>query len=199
MATQNVDIEGTSISASQMLKFFRLASLPGHVNRQTFQAYLEKRNPFEDKVAVQVAATKFVIDIPSNLTIVQMVEFGKYNWVNNLIAKRLQLDQTLVGKWECELLNPTGDSSSEQVSMLCSQDGWQSARIDHTLMFGATYPNEQRKHSVAGLGSCCQDMFDNRVVLVLNSSRRYRDLDLHSWYGEWGSHYRFLRVRRLGT
>jgi hypothetical protein len=47
MATK-VDIAGTNISASQMSEFFRLASLPSgsHVNRDTFQAYLERRNPF---------------------------------------------------------------------------------------------------------------------------------------------------------
>lgn len=46
MATK-VDIAGTSISASQMSEFYRLAALSdGHVNRATFQAYLERRNPF---------------------------------------------------------------------------------------------------------------------------------------------------------
>ena len=46
MATK-VDIVGTSISASQMSEFYRLAALPvSHVNRVTFQAYLERRNPF---------------------------------------------------------------------------------------------------------------------------------------------------------
>src|SRR3989344_4952885 len=46
MATK-VDIAGTDITASQMSEFYRLAALPGgHVNRGTFQAYLERRNPF---------------------------------------------------------------------------------------------------------------------------------------------------------
>src|SRR3989344_1486317 len=46
MATK-VDIAGTDITASQLSEFYRLAALPGgHVNRATFQAYLEKRNPF---------------------------------------------------------------------------------------------------------------------------------------------------------
>lgn len=47
MATDKVDIAGTDITASQMKEFYRLAALAGgHVNRGTFQAYLEKRNPF---------------------------------------------------------------------------------------------------------------------------------------------------------
>jgi len=46
MATK-VDIAGTDITASQLSEFYRLAALPGgHVNRATFQAYLERRNPF---------------------------------------------------------------------------------------------------------------------------------------------------------
>lgn len=46
MATK-VDIAGTSISASQMGEFYRLAAISdSHVNRATFQAYLERRNPF---------------------------------------------------------------------------------------------------------------------------------------------------------
>jgi len=48
MATKHVDIAETNgISASQMSEFFRLAAIPGsHVNRDTLQAFLEKRNPF---------------------------------------------------------------------------------------------------------------------------------------------------------
>ena len=48
MATK-VDIAETSISAPQMTEFFRLAALPGgsHVNHDTFQAYLERRDPFD--------------------------------------------------------------------------------------------------------------------------------------------------------
>jgi len=43
----NVDIAGTNITVSQMSEFFRLSALPGgHVNRATFQAYLERGNPF---------------------------------------------------------------------------------------------------------------------------------------------------------
>jgi hypothetical protein len=42
-----IDIAGTNISAPQMSEFFRLAALPeNHVNRATFQAYLEGRSPF---------------------------------------------------------------------------------------------------------------------------------------------------------
>lgn len=55
MATK-VDIAGTSISAPQMSEFFRLAAvLESFINGATFQAYLERRNPFpqpEEKVAL---------------------------------------------------------------------------------------------------------------------------------------------------
>ncbi|MEI7749555.1 MAG: hypothetical protein WCJ25_00970 [Candidatus Moraniibacteriota bacterium] len=48
MATDRVDIVGTNgISASQMSEFFRLANIPGsHINHDTIQALIEKRNPF---------------------------------------------------------------------------------------------------------------------------------------------------------
>ncbi len=46
MATK-VDIAGTNITAPQMKEFHDMASRPGsHVNRATFQLYLERRNPF---------------------------------------------------------------------------------------------------------------------------------------------------------
>ena len=42
-----IDIAETNISASQMSEFYRLAALQGsHVDRVTFQAYLERCNPF---------------------------------------------------------------------------------------------------------------------------------------------------------
>lgn len=197
MATQ-VDIAETNISASQMLEFFRLAALQGHVNRQSFQAYLEKRNPFEDSCTAQAASTKFVIDILPNLTIAQMVELGKYNWANELVSKNFQADSTLVGKWECELLNPIGDRSSERALHLCNVDGWQGASVDHTLLFGATYPKVQLENWVVGLGSSCQWDGD-RNVPVLYSGVGERWLSLDDWLGVWGSGCRFLRVRRLSA
>lgn len=48
MATDKVDIaETNAISASQMSEFFRLAGIPdSHINRKTFQAFLERRSLF---------------------------------------------------------------------------------------------------------------------------------------------------------
>jgi hypothetical protein len=52
MATKHVDIAETNgISASQMNEFFRLAAIPGsHINRRTFQAFIEKRDPFGSRL-----------------------------------------------------------------------------------------------------------------------------------------------------
>lgn len=56
MATK-VDIAETNISASQMKEFWRLAALPegSHVNRDTFQDYLERRNPFVQREEITPA------------------------------------------------------------------------------------------------------------------------------------------------
>ena len=144
-------------------------------------------------------ATQFVIDIPAGLTITQMVELGKYNWVNENVKTKFELDPTLVGKWECELVEPKKSITSESASKLCSDDGWMPAQVDHLLMFGSTYPKLQRQNWIVGLGSSCQNKFDHRVVPVLFSDDRSRDLDLSYWGIDWNSDCRFLRVRRLGT
>ncbi len=50
--TTKVGIEGTNLTASQLVEFFRLAALPdSHINRVTVQAFIERRNPFESVVA----------------------------------------------------------------------------------------------------------------------------------------------------
>lgn len=53
MATK-VDIDQTSITAGQQKQFWELATTLGtHVNRTTFQAYIEGRNPFEKQTRIE--------------------------------------------------------------------------------------------------------------------------------------------------
>jgi hypothetical protein len=49
MASPKLDIAEASISASQLSELLKLAAQPGtHVNRESLQAYIERRNPFSE-------------------------------------------------------------------------------------------------------------------------------------------------------
>lgn len=150
------------------------------------------------KVVAQAATLKFVIEIPTDLTITQMVQLGKYNWANEHIGKLFKSDPTLTGKWECELIEAKKSISSKAANELCNQDGWESAKVDHLLIFGATYPEIQRKNWIVGLGSYAH-LNGQLCVLVLNSYRARRYISLYGWFDVWDKDYRFLRVRKLSA
>lgn len=140
--------------------------------------------------------SEFVINIPLGLTFAEMVKMGKYTWVNEWMVKGFEADQTLVGRWKCDLVLPKRVISTKRGVKLCSDDGWTAPKIDHLLLFGLTFPQEQIKGCIVGLGSTCIGEFKNLTAPFLSAGVRGRGLGLICLSSKLQTTYRILRVRK---
>jgi hypothetical protein len=68
----------------------------------------------------------------------------------------------------------------------------------HGLAFGAAFPEQQRKYSIACLGSSAR-VGVGRGVVCLYGSASGRDLDLGDWFGGWGDDWCFLGVQEVSA
>lgn len=98
---------------------------------------------------------KFIIDIPENVTIHEMVARGNYNWVQSQITEWFIMDSSCAGKWECSLVAPDKDwfSLAELIGESSINSFGFVARIEHLLAFGATYPDIQRTKAIYATAS----------------------------------------------
>jgi hypothetical protein len=64
------------------------------------------------------------------------------------------------------------------------------------LAFGATFPEEQREHPIACLGSYA-GVSGGRLVVCLDQLVDKRGLSLNGWGGSWGRNWRFLGVQEI--
>ena len=87
MATK-VDIDQTNISAGQQKEFWRLATILGtHVNRTTFQAYLEGRNPFEKDTRIEFTVTGTGLTAVAWISTLKSAGHEIGEWARDLLSK----------------------------------------------------------------------------------------------------------------
>ncbi len=190
------DISQTSISAGQQLEFWRLASNPNsHVNAKTLQAFLEARNPFEKFVAPDDIKLTLTIT-PS--TIDEMIVAGKYDKVNESVVKKFSFDPVTIGEWEFKLVSTDKPISPEVAKELCEGDGFQEAKLEHLLAFGAMFPEEQKKNPVIASASVGGIDGDPHVPLLWFREGERR-LALRWWSSAWRNNDRFLSVRKVSS
>ncbi|MBI2030537.1 hypothetical protein HYT05_02860 [Candidatus Kaiserbacteria bacterium] len=141
----------------------------------------------------------FRLTVDYTQTLEQMIAAGRYDWKNSdITAERFSLVGDGVVDFEIKLFHFKRSISSEDADEAIKNDGWESAKIEHLLAFGAKYPEEQRKFPIVGLGSSAQ-VSGGRYVPCLYGGDSLRCLDLAWWGGGWAGYYRFLAVRKLSS
>ena len=144
-----------------------------------------------------------IIEVDYSLTLEQMVVAGHYDWKNDAItAKNFPVKGTGIVQFEARYFHFDKDASSEAaVEAIVGEDPanpWGPAQTEHTLSYGAKYPEEQRKFPIVGLGSSAR-VDGLRSVLCLSEVGSERDLGLGWWGGGWRRHCRFLAVRKISV
>lgn len=141
-----------------------------------------------------------------------MIKAGKYNYTNDdwIVAKNFPIEGSglpagQAGTIEFELVLvhfSRGIDGSDDAIKEMTQMGLESARIEHLLAFGATYPDVQRKYPIVCLGSSMVPRVGRRHVLVLLGSdengggRHLVLLPLPNWADGFHARCRFLAVRK---
>jgi len=152
--------------------------------------------------AVAVPATaEFRIEVDYSMSLNKMISAGNYDWKNDdITAARFPVKGEGKVEFEAKLFHFNRDISSEaavtHIKDADPQNPWEPAKTEHTLAFGAKYPELQREYPIVGLGSVAKVDFD-RDVLRLCRRGSGRSLYLSRWDGDWYGDYRFLAVRKV--
>ncbi len=143
-----------------------------------------------------------ILTVDYGQTLEQMVAAGHYgkdgkNWNKDITAERFPIVGTGVAEFECKLFDFGRDISSEDAVKAIQVDDptnpWKPARTEHTLAYGAQFPDEQRKNPIIGLGSGTRVRGFRSVLALLADGGRY--LGLYYSDDGWNALYRFLAVR----
>ena len=129
-----------------------------------------------------------------------MIAAGQYDWENNdITTKRFPLHASDgIVEFEARYFHFDRNISSEDAIEEIKKAGWEPAKIEHVLSHGKTFPEEQRKFPIVGLGSVARVRGDRGVpCLGRCDSRRWLSL---SWFGYgWNPLCRFLAVRKVSV
>ncbi len=163
----------------------------GSITEDELALFCKRQNPF-----LEVSEAQGFMIVDSNLTFAKRIARGCYDQTNSdLTEKRFPVTDDQYGAWEWKLFHFKRRIFSEEVILLMEDVGFEPAQIGHILTFGMSYPEEQRKYPIIGLGRLASiDMA--RYVPGLSNEGDKRKLYLDSFTGSWHGHYRFLGVRR---
>jgi hypothetical protein len=153
------------------------------------------------QVAVAPTTTEFRIEVDYSMSLNKMISAGNYDWKNDdITAARFPVKGEGKVEFEAKLFHFNRNISSEaavtHIKDADPQNPWEPAKTEHTLAFGAKYPEVQREYPIIGLGSVAGVDFA-RGVLRLNRGGSERYLDLDRLGGDWLAGCRFLAVRKV--
>ena len=153
------------------------------------------------QVAVAPTTTEFRIEVDYSMSLNKMISAGNYDWKNDdITAARFPVKGEGKVEFEAKLFHFNRNISSEaavtHIKDADPQNPWEPAKTEHTLAFGAKYPEVQREYPIIGLGSVAEVGFD-RYVLGLDRDGSERYLDLDDLGGDWYAYCRFLAVRKV--
>ncbi len=149
---------------------------------------------------------RFAVDYGKSIE--KMIVVGGYDQVDrNITAKHFPIRtkrfffKRRILRFEAGYVHANGHISSEDVldviKLVDVHDPWMPACIEHTLFFGATFPEEQYQHPIVGLGSVGDIADGGPCVPELNGAGERRDLVLTSLGVLWAPEFRFLVVRAI--
>jgi len=140
------------------------------------------------------ATYPITVDYGQNLA--QMIEVGKYDWVNSdITAKNFPTKGKGKDNLETEIVHFGRSMSSEQVLADLDKMGLRPATLPELLAFGAKHPELQRQFPIVALGSVSL-VHGNRGVAYLYHDERERYLFLDWFDCDWYDYVRFLAVRK---
>jgi len=175
----------------------------GYSDDEILQVATAQGDSLLDKFAdVMAAAARkphdtFPVTVNYDLSVEEAIAAGNYQAVNAEInAKNFPSTQSGQAALEVVLVRFENRMKSEDVLQELDKDGLRAAELPELLVFGAKYPDVQRKFSIAGLGSVWQDRKRYRNVPCLYEASEGRYLDLHWWDDGWYSYTRFAAVHK---
>src|SRR3989338_3704538 len=183
-------MNGTLPSRDEVREFYGLESL----QTETAEA---------PPVPIVSAFHTGILKVDYGQTLEQMIAASNYgkggkNWNSDITAKRFPIVGTGTAEFEFKVFDFGRDISSESAVEAIKADDksnpWEPAKTEHTLAYGAQFPEEQRKNPIIGLGSVGRVLGFRGVLALRVRGDRY--LDLYYWGDDGGAYDCFLAVRK---
>lgn len=121
---------------------------------------------------VSLVVVPGIFAVNCHATFWEMIAAGRYDWVSPDITPQ-RFPVPTVGKvyYEPKLFYyDYAVTSSNDISRLVREDDlvnpWESAKIEHLLAYGATYPTEPVKRAIVGLGAVTGFGANRRQVCI---------------------------------
>ncbi|MDP2696073.1 MAG: hypothetical protein Q8O87_02355 [bacterium] len=143
-----------------------------------------------------------ILTVDYSSTLEQMIQAGRYDWVNSDINEKnfpLNLPAGFPTKVQVipELIHFNRVMSSDQAITEIKRRGLRPATIWEMLAFGEHNPDLQRQFSIIALGWVWRSGAGGRRVPSLAGSAAERKLKLHWFDAVWHGRCRFLAVREV--
>ena len=165
----------------------------GNITLDELDHFLKRKNPFETVLLYDVF--RLMVDYGQSLE--QMIDAGRYDYANNdITTKRFPIKGEGKVEFEGRYFHFNRTTSSKNAIAAMKEAGWEPANIEHLLVLGEKYPDEQRKFPIIGLGSVAE-VGGSRGVPVLDGGGSERHLRLDWFDRDWSGYYRFLAFRKL--
>tara|TARA_Y100000031_G_C8222319_1_gene386570 strand:+ start:166 stop:672 length:507 start_codon:yes stop_codon:yes gene_type:complete len=130
-------------------------------------------------------------------TVAEMVTAGNYDhYASRIDNEHFPVTGKSVKYFKWKLFS--GGCSSKEGIRRIKKSRWKPAEIEHTLVFGAAFPEIQLKHNIVCLGSAIL-RGDNRGAPCLDGHGDKRGLILAWNSGVWSDDCRFLAVREISA
>lgn len=138
----------------------------------------------------------YTISVDYGMSIEELVRLGYYDWLDrNITSEHFPTSRTGKAEIAVELIHFDRIINSNEALRELDKMGYRPAELHELLVFGAKYPNVQRKFIIVALGSVWQNPYDCRHVAYLDRYGSKRLLDLHLFGHVWWL-CRFAAVRK---
>ncbi len=142
-------------------------------------------------------STDSLIFVDYNKGIHEMIMAGKYAYFDNQIISDVSfpLPAAKIGKQETlvvRLFHFSKTVSEADILAAINKTGFRPAILPELLAFGAQYPDCQKQHPIAAVGSFWQD---HGGVPYIGFDTDRRTLDVNWNHYEWSNEYYFLAVQ----
>lgn len=157
-----------------------------------FSAWSEARS----LLAIDFMEDKLVYPITINYreTQTQRVKAGHYDFDFGVTDESFPITGNGISKVDTHLKRLKTNSTSKGVLEFLDSQSMRSANSAETLMFGATYPEIQKKFPVVCIGAYCVLPENELRIITLDYTDFDRILILENEDGIWTPEFRFLAV-----
>ena len=139
----------------------------------------------------------FKVTVNYGQTLKEMIEKGKFNWVNdNINSKNFPIEGKGQVETEVVLFHFNKTITSEEVIKEMEKEGYCPANIAELLALAEKEPDLQRQFPIASLGSVWRGPSGFHDVSCLSRSISARYLNLYWFEDSWNDDWRFAALRK---